>query len=108
MKANNIKIMVNFAVACIFINLIILFCYHHGQKIVNQNDRFRQSLTEVAWIDKPKWFRSALCIMMGRANIDNELKPYGVYILNHESFKNIIKAAFSFGNIIYSVKSNSV
>ncbi|RZF36581.1 hypothetical protein LSTR_LSTR010692 [Laodelphax striatellus] len=54
MKATNVKVFVNFAVACFFINLIILFCYHNGQKIVNQ----------------------------------------------------ILKAAFSYGNIIYSVKSN--
>ncbi|RZF37053.1 hypothetical protein LSTR_LSTR012396 [Laodelphax striatellus] len=89
MKANNFKVMLNFAVACIFINLIILFSYHHGQKIVNQNDYLRRHLTEVPWVDKPTWFKSSLCIMMRRANIDTELKPYGVYVLNHESFKDV-------------------
>ncbi|XP_039276946.1 uncharacterized protein LOC120349851 isoform X2 [Nilaparvata lugens] len=106
MKASNVKIMANYAVACVFVNLIILFCYHNGQKIVNQNDILRQYLREVPWIDKPQWFKSSLCIMMRRANIDTEMKPYGLFVLNHESFKNIIKAAFSYGNIIYSVKSS--
>ncbi|RZF46158.1 hypothetical protein LSTR_LSTR012139 [Laodelphax striatellus] len=107
MKATNVKIMVNFAVACVFVNLIILFCYHNGQKIVNQNDILRQYLREVPWIDKPQWFKTSLCIMMRRANNNTEMKPYGLFVLNHESFKNIIKAAFSYGNIIYSVKSNT-
>ncbi|XP_039292079.1 uncharacterized protein LOC120353234 [Nilaparvata lugens] len=106
MKATNVKIFVNFAVACFFINLIILFCYHNGQKIVNQNDILRQCLRDVPWIDKPQWFKTSLCIMMRRANIDTEMKPYNIVVLNHESYKNILKAAFSYGNIIYSVKSN--
>ncbi|XP_039275527.1 uncharacterized protein LOC120349443 [Nilaparvata lugens] len=57
--------------------------------------------------DKPKWFKQTLVTMMIRANVDSEMKPYGIYTLNYVSFKDLMKATFSFGNVFYSKKQAS-
>ncbi|XP_039290216.1 uncharacterized protein LOC111055497 isoform X2 [Nilaparvata lugens] len=102
--ANDLQTSFNYAFACFFINLIVFFSYHTGQRIVNQNDILRRSLNDISWIDKPHWFKQSLHIMMARANVDTEMKPYGIYVLNYMSFKNIMKAALSFGHFLYTTK----
>ncbi|XP_039298738.1 uncharacterized protein LOC120354862 isoform X2 [Nilaparvata lugens] len=57
--------------------------------ILLESDIFRQSLADVPWIGKPKWFKQALIVMMLRTNIDNQMKPYGIYVLNYLSFKDV-------------------
>ncbi|XP_039290220.1 uncharacterized protein LOC111044210 isoform X2 [Nilaparvata lugens] len=69
-----------------------------------QNEIFRQCLAEVPWIDKPDWFKRSMIIMMTRANVDTQFKPYGVFVLNLTSYKDLMKAAFSFGNVLYRRK----
>ncbi|XP_039292119.1 uncharacterized protein LOC120353247 isoform X2 [Nilaparvata lugens] len=103
-KADNLMTSINYALSSILINLAVLFPYHTGQRIANQNDILRQSLTNLPWIDKPAWFKKTLHIMMIRANVDIVMKPFGIHYLNHMSFKNMTKAAFSFGNFLYSTK----
>ncbi|XP_039280005.1 uncharacterized protein LOC120350495 [Nilaparvata lugens] len=104
LEANNPKMFMNYAAVCICTNIPLLLNYYIGQQISNQNEIFRQCLTEVPWIDKPQWFKQSLLIMMTRANVDTQFKPYGVFVLNLTSYKDLMKAAFSFGNVLYRRK----
>ncbi|XP_039298737.1 uncharacterized protein LOC120354862 isoform X1 [Nilaparvata lugens] len=89
LEADDLETIINYAVICVFINVTIFFSYNTGQRISNQSDIFRQSLADVPWIGKPKWFKQALIVMMLRTNIDNQMKPYGIYVLNYLSFKDV-------------------
>ncbi|XP_039291469.1 uncharacterized protein LOC120353054 isoform X1 [Nilaparvata lugens] len=68
------------------------------------NDTLRRALAELPWTDKPEWLKKNLHIMMTRANVDIEMRPFGVYTLNYMSFKDVMKTAYSFGNILYTKK----
>ncbi|XP_039281841.1 uncharacterized protein LOC111062280 isoform X2 [Nilaparvata lugens] len=107
LKAVDLKTKVMFAITTLSANLLLLLIYGIGQRIINQNDIFRRCLSEVAWTDKPKWFKSSLHIMIGFANTDIQMKPYGIYVLNYETLKNILKASFTFGNFFYTMAVNS-
>ncbi|XP_039292123.1 uncharacterized protein LOC120353249 [Nilaparvata lugens] len=104
LKADNIMTSINYGMSSFLINLTILFPYHTGQRIADQNDILRQQLSNLPWIDKPQWFKKILTIIMIRANVDIVIKPFGVHYLNHVSFKNMIRVSFSFGNFLYNTK----
>ncbi|XP_039291470.1 uncharacterized protein LOC120353054 isoform X2 [Nilaparvata lugens] len=104
MKVDDFNKRVNFAVTFIVVGLATFFAYHNGQRVFNQNDTLRRALAELPWTDKPEWLKKNLHIMMTRANVDIEMRPFGVYTLNYMSFKDVMKTAYSFGNILYTKK----
>ncbi|XP_039292125.1 uncharacterized protein LOC120353251 [Nilaparvata lugens] len=104
MKADNLKTSLNYGMSSLLVNLAVLYPYHTGQRIADQNDILRQHLSNLPWIDKPKWFKNTLHIMMIRANVDIVMKPFGVHYLNHVSFKNMIRVSSSFGNFLYNTR----
>ncbi|XP_039296221.1 uncharacterized protein LOC120354079 [Nilaparvata lugens] len=85
-------------------NMTMFFLYQNGQRIYNQNQILRKYLTELPWTDKPLWLRRTLHVMMTRANVDSEMRPYGIFVLNYVSFKDVMKLTFSVGNVLYSMK----
>ncbi|XP_039290231.1 uncharacterized protein LOC120352661 isoform X2 [Nilaparvata lugens] len=93
-----------YAASCFCNNILMLLCYYSGQRISNQNEILRRCLANLPWMDKPQWFKQSMLIMMARATVDIEINPYGVFVLNLNSFKDLMKAAFSFGNILYRRK----
>ncbi|XP_039286398.1 uncharacterized protein LOC120351843 [Nilaparvata lugens] len=95
----------SYLLLCSTYTTLLLLVYYIGQRVTNQNDLFRRGLAKLQWIGKPIWFKRTLLIMMIKANTDIEIKPYSLYVLNLTSYKDIMKAAFTYGNIMYSRKS---
>ncbi|XP_039296655.1 uncharacterized protein LOC120354183 isoform X2 [Nilaparvata lugens] len=87
-----------------FTNVVLFLIYQNGQRIFNQNDKLRESLMEVPWVDKPRWLRQTMHIMLTQANRDIQIKPYGIFTLNYMTFKDLMKFTFSVGNVIYTKK----
>ncbi|XP_039277447.1 uncharacterized protein LOC111043634 isoform X3 [Nilaparvata lugens] len=69
-------------------NLVIMLYSCMLAYLVLKNDVLRQSLASLPWINKPDWFKKTLYIMMTRANVNNEMRPYGIYSLSYLSFKD--------------------
>ncbi|XP_039283230.1 uncharacterized protein LOC120351132 [Nilaparvata lugens] len=107
LQANNIKETVNYIMLFLLINMTVLYIFNNGQRLLNQNDILRKHLSELPWTDKPRWFRQTVHIMMTRANIDIQLKPYGIFVLNLMSFKEMMKFIGSSANVLYTVKHSN-
>ncbi|XP_039285594.1 uncharacterized protein LOC120351690 isoform X2 [Nilaparvata lugens] len=104
MQVKNPNVAMSHASSFLFNNAFHLLCYNSGQQICNQNEIFRRHVAELPWINKPKWFKQSMLIMMNRANVDTEIKPYGIFVVNLTTYKDFMKATFSFGNILYTQK----
>ncbi|XP_039279239.1 uncharacterized protein LOC120350356 [Nilaparvata lugens] len=104
LQAQDPKIAMNYTASCFCNNSLLLLCYYSGQRISNQNEILRRCLADLPWTNKPLWFKQSMLIMMTRANVDTEINPYGVFVLNLMSYTDLMKAAFSFGNILYRRK----
>ncbi|RZF49052.1 hypothetical protein LSTR_LSTR013947 [Laodelphax striatellus] len=102
LKAHVFKKAMKAALYSTSINVALFYIYHNGQKIINQNDILRKTLTKIPWTDKPRWLKQTVYIMMTRANVDNEIKPYGIFVLNYNSFKDLMKTFYSVGNVLSS------
>ncbi|XP_039278878.1 uncharacterized protein LOC120350302 [Nilaparvata lugens] len=104
LKSKSVKRALSFAFMFILENITLFFIYNNGQRIFNQNDKLRKYLAGLPWTDKPRWFRQTVHIMMTRANVDTEMRPYGIFVLNYMSFKDLMKLTFSVGNVLYTKK----
>ncbi|XP_039299911.1 uncharacterized protein LOC120355503 [Nilaparvata lugens] len=104
LKAKSAKRAVSFALMLIVENVTMFLIYQNGQRIFNQNDKLRKCLAGLPWINKPRWFRQTVLNMMTRANVDTEMRPYGIFVLNYMSFKDLMKLTFSVGNVLYTTK----
>ncbi|XP_039291639.1 uncharacterized protein LOC120353090 isoform X2 [Nilaparvata lugens] len=71
------------------------------------NEVLRRTLAELPWTDKPYWFKQTLHVMMTRANMDIEIRPYGIYTPNYMSFKDLMKTAFSVSNLFYTKRTST-
>ncbi|XP_039291286.1 uncharacterized protein LOC120352977 [Nilaparvata lugens] len=54
-----------------------------------KNDKLRESLLEIPWVDKPRWLRQTMHIMLTQTNRDIQMKPYGIFTLNYMSYKDL-------------------
>ncbi|XP_039277444.1 uncharacterized protein LOC111043634 isoform X2 [Nilaparvata lugens] len=88
LKTDDLEKVTIYGAMFVFINLTVFSAHHNGQRLSNQNDVLRQSLASLPWINKPDWFKKTLYIMMTRANVNNEMRPYGIYSLSYLSFKD--------------------
>ncbi|RZF33054.1 hypothetical protein LSTR_LSTR007970 [Laodelphax striatellus] len=100
MKTDDSVTAMNMIVAVVAIDFLLLFSCSKGQLIINQSHDLRFHLAKCPWIDKPQWFKKVLQIMMARSNLETQLKPFGLYVVNYESFTNILKASYSFCNLL--------
>ncbi|RZF36585.1 hypothetical protein LSTR_LSTR010696 [Laodelphax striatellus] len=105
MKAEDLRTSINYGVASFLVNLLGFFRFHTGNKIVNQNDIFRQALANLPWTDKGQWFKKTMTIMMGRANINTEIKPYNIFVLDHKTYTSLMKSIFTYGNFLYTTSN---
>ncbi|XP_075233331.1 odorant receptor 56a-like [Lycorma delicatula] len=83
--------------------VLYLYC-SDGQKIIDEHDKLRQCLAECSWVDKPQWFKKMLLIMMIRSTAPFHIKPFGLYVINAENFVNVLKASYSYFNLIRTLK----
>ncbi|XP_022185923.2 uncharacterized protein LOC111044954 [Nilaparvata lugens] len=103
-ETNNV-IMKTACASMIFFNGLLLFFYcSSGQKIIDENELLRKQLAEVVWWDKPRKFQTSLLLVMTRANHDLYVKPYGIYVLNYNVFRNVLNASYSYLNMIRALK----
>ncbi|XP_075232977.1 odorant receptor 56a-like [Lycorma delicatula] len=87
----------------IFCNVLYFYC-SDGQKIIEEYDELRRCLAECSWVDKPQWFKKMLLTMMIRSTAPFHIKPFGLYIVNLENFVNVLKASYSYFNLIRTLK----
>ncbi|XP_075236383.1 odorant receptor 67a-like [Lycorma delicatula] len=62
--------------------LVLYFYLSNGQRVVDESENMRRALFACNWVDKPKWFKTSILLMMIRSAKTLELKPFG---LNHFS-----------------------
>ncbi|RZF33784.1 hypothetical protein LSTR_LSTR014478 [Laodelphax striatellus] len=96
-KAENILHMIPLA------GILFLYCFY-SQEILNEGERFRTKLWNSSFVDKPRWYRSSLLIIMIRNSKELEMKPFGCYALNLKTFSVVMKAAYSYFNMLNSLK----
>ncbi|XP_039295961.1 uncharacterized protein LOC111049996 isoform X2 [Nilaparvata lugens] len=78
----------------------ICVCLYSSAK----GEKFRTTLWESNFIDKPKWFKSSMLIIMIRIAKELEIKPFGFYVLNLRTFSMVMKAAYSYYSMLNSLK----
>ncbi|XP_075235689.1 odorant receptor 43a-like [Lycorma delicatula] len=71
-----------------------------GELIVTEWENLRNALYEYRWINKPKWFKKMLLIIMTQNNKKIEIKPGGIMILNLRNFAASVNAVYSYYNLL--------
>ncbi|XP_022195496.2 uncharacterized protein LOC111052972 [Nilaparvata lugens] len=97
LKAQNILHIIPLA------GILFVYCFY-SQEILNEGEKFKAKLWESSFVDKPKWYRSSMLIIMIRNAKELEMKPFGVYALNLRTFSVVMKAAYSYFNMLNSLK----
>ncbi|XP_039284928.1 uncharacterized protein LOC111057536 [Nilaparvata lugens] len=97
LKVQNILLIIPLA------GILFLYCFY-AQEMLNEGERFRTTLWESSFVDKPKWYRSSMLIIMIRNSKELEMKPFGFYVLNLRTFSMVMKAAYSYFNMLNSLK----
>ncbi|XP_039285595.1 uncharacterized protein LOC120351690 isoform X3 [Nilaparvata lugens] len=106
MQVKNPNVAMSHASSFLFNNAFHLLCYNSGQQICNQNEIFRRHVAELPWINKPKWFKQSMLIMMNRANVDTEIKPYGIFVVNLTTYKDV--SHFSNNNLFVFIRNEHI
>ncbi|XP_039280840.1 odorant receptor 67c-like [Nilaparvata lugens] len=83
------------------------FCWS-GQELINKNDQLERVIADCNWMNKPKWFRSSLRIMILRSSKPLQIKPFGLYTLNFNNIMMVCRAAYSFFNFMHKVQMKSI
>ncbi|XP_075236432.1 odorant receptor 43a-like [Lycorma delicatula] len=85
--------------------ILILYAYcTNGQKIINESDELRRAMGECPWLDKPLWFKKMLLLMMTKAQATLQIKPFGLYVVCLNNFVGILNGAYSYFNLLRTVK----
>ncbi|XP_039295963.1 uncharacterized protein LOC111049996 isoform X4 [Nilaparvata lugens] len=93
----------NFVIVIPLAGMLFLYCFY-AQQLLNEGEKFRTTLWESNFIDKPKWFKSSMLIIMIRIAKELEIKPFGFYVLNLRTFSMVMKAAYSYYSMLNSLK----
>ncbi|RZF47842.1 hypothetical protein LSTR_LSTR013932 [Laodelphax striatellus] len=83
LKIENILLIIPIA------GMLFLYCFY-AQQLLNEGENFRATLWESNFIDKPKWFKSSMLIIMTRISKELEIKPFGFYVLNLRLFSMVL------------------
>ncbi|XP_075232416.1 odorant receptor 56a-like [Lycorma delicatula] len=103
-EGNNYLIKTGCICIVIMDSLLLYFYCNDGQKIIDEYDEVRRCLGECSWVDKPQWFKKMLLTMMIRSSAPFHMKPFGLYVINSENFINVMKASYSYFNLIRTLK----
>ncbi|XP_075227631.1 odorant receptor 7a-like isoform X4 [Lycorma delicatula] len=71
-----------------------------------EGENLRMMLWSCSWTAKPAWFKKFLLIIMISANKPLIVKPFGLYNLNLQNYSKVVNSAFSFYNLMKSLKKN--
>ncbi|XP_075236063.1 odorant receptor 10-like isoform X2 [Lycorma delicatula] len=75
-----------------------------SQNLINEDENLRNTLYECSWINKPEWFKKSLLIMLTRTNKPLQIKPFGLYVINLNSYATMMNAAYTYFNLLRSYK----
>ncbi|RZF38630.1 hypothetical protein LSTR_LSTR013656 [Laodelphax striatellus] len=89
-KMNDLVLKIeNFLIIMPLAGMLFLYCFY-AQQLLNEGEKFRTTLWESNFIDKPKWFKSSMLIIMIRIAKELEIKPFGFYVLNLRTFSMVL------------------
>ncbi|XP_017753436.1 PREDICTED: uncharacterized protein LOC108546033 [Eufriesea mexicana] len=80
----------------------MLFMTLQGQSVVNSNDAVIESVYEALWYNVNKKTRLLLVLALRNCISPPTLSAGGMFILNLESFSNIMKASLSYFTVLRS------
>ncbi|KAG8295280.1 Or2ap [Homalodisca vitripennis] len=95
----------NLALACL--GLLGLFNYF-GQTIIDESEKLHLAMYACDWYNRPKPFKTSLRIMITVGSRPLFLKVGGLYPLSMESYGSIMKAIYSYVNILLSLQKEKV
>ncbi|XP_039277430.1 uncharacterized protein LOC120349930 isoform X2 [Nilaparvata lugens] len=72
---------------------------------VIKGEKLRMALYSCSWLDKPQWMKRCLVLMIMKANQPLELRPYGLYALNKSCMANMMKATYTYVNVVNELLS---
>ncbi|XP_039287297.1 uncharacterized protein LOC120351991 [Nilaparvata lugens] len=88
-KMESFSLKIDYTVLLFWLMTIVYNYSAIGQQITNEGDALTMKIYDSAWIDKPQSIKKSLLLVLTRATRRMELKPYGIYVLNLTSFKNV-------------------
>ncbi|XP_075236517.1 uncharacterized protein LOC142333380 [Lycorma delicatula] len=90
-ETNSIIQIVEYALFLSSAVIVLYFYLSCGQKIVDEGENMRIALYECNWVDKPKWFKTSILMMMIRSTKMLGLKPFGLngFMLNMNTFSMV-------------------
>ncbi|XP_075211970.1 uncharacterized protein LOC142319026 isoform X2 [Lycorma delicatula] len=69
-------------------------------------ENLRKALYGSQWLNKPKWFKKMLSIVISFNNKPMEVKPHGLFVLNLRNYATTINATYSYYNLLNNFKNN--
>ncbi|XP_075210201.1 uncharacterized protein LOC142317525 [Lycorma delicatula] len=94
------------ATTCILLFYLNYIYDVSGERINIEWENLRKALYGSQWLNKPKWFRKMLSIVISFNNRPMEIKPYGLFVLNLRNYATTINATYSYYNLINNFQSN--
>ncbi|XP_075236053.1 odorant receptor 43a-like [Lycorma delicatula] len=88
-------------------SFLIYFFHNEAERIKTESKRLAMSVYDIPWIDKPKWFKKYLLIIMTRCSNPVEIKLFGLSELSLKNFAVILNAAYSYYNVLNSLKNKT-
>ncbi|RZF48780.1 hypothetical protein LSTR_LSTR008129 [Laodelphax striatellus] len=105
-KMDDLVLKIEHLMLMIPLSLITFLYCSIAQNLLNEGEKFRELLYwGSSFVDKPKWFRTSLLLIMTRTSKELEIRPYGFYVLNLRTFSMVLNAAYSYFNMLNSLKS---
>nr|AXY87889.1 odorant receptor 2 [Subpsaltria yangi] len=98
---------IKFVTMLIGVAFLFWFCSYFGQQVIDEAEKYHFALYCAHWVDKTESFKRTLRVMMTFANRGLYLKAIGVYVIGLSSFCTVVQAAYSYFNLISSVKDKS-
>ncbi|XP_039289233.1 uncharacterized protein LOC111064625 isoform X2 [Nilaparvata lugens] len=104
-EAKDIALKMRYVIRYCFVFGILFICTRKCQKIKDKSQELRDAVYGSSWTDKPRWLRKSLTVMITMANKDLQISPYGIYVLDMSYMTNIIKASYTYFNILNTLKA---
>ncbi|RZF42885.1 hypothetical protein LSTR_LSTR012699 [Laodelphax striatellus] len=102
-KMESFSLKVEYTVLLFWLLTIVYNYSAIGQQITNEGDDLTLKIYDSAWLDKPECIKKSLLLVLTRATRRMELKPYGIYVLNLTSFRNVINGTYSLFNLLKKI-----
>ncbi|RZF39708.1 hypothetical protein LSTR_LSTR003950 [Laodelphax striatellus] len=104
-EAKEITLKVRHVFRYCLVSAILFFCTIKCQKLKDKGQQLRDAVYGSSWTDKPRWLRKSLTVMMTMANKDMQISPYGIYVIDMSYMTSIVKASFTYFNVLSALKA---